>query len=289
MNRYCYQYPHPAVTVDCVIFGFDGEELNVLLIRRGVEPFRDSWALPGGFMKIDESAEDAARRELMEETSLDAEYLEQFHTYSLPNRDPRERVVTIAFVALVKMQEVHGGDDAQEAGWFLVNSLPQLAFDHNEILKDALRYIREKIHFQPLGFELLPRYFTMKELQKLYETILGTEFDRRNFSKKILHFDIIKSVENSNEEEVKRAAAVRFAATCPKQNLTDIQPSRCIESTRSSDEEENDLSTPQKFFAFLDSGKSSKTSQNSRQSRGKLYEFDEENYKKIKKRGFFEF
>ena len=117
-NKYCYRYPHPAVTTDCVIFGFDGSQLNVLLVRRGGEPYLGWWAFPGGFIRMDESSEDGALRELREETQLTPEYVEQFHTYSEPNRDPRERVITIAYLALVKIQEVKGVDDAKEAKWF---------------------------------------------------------------------------------------------------------------------------------------------------------------------------
>ena len=125
-NKYCYRYPHPAVTTDCVIFGFDGERLQVLLIERGIEPYKDHWALPGGFVGIDESAEECARRELQEETGLQGVTIEQFHTFSDVNRDPRERVISIAFYALVKLSEVKGGDDASEAQWFSYDDVPSL-------------------------------------------------------------------------------------------------------------------------------------------------------------------
>lgn len=196
-NKYCYRYPHPAVTADCVIFGFDGSQLNVLLVERGGEPYRGWWAFPGGFVGIDESCEDGALRELQEETQLTPEYVEQFHTYSDPGRDPRERIITVAYLALVRLQDVKGGDDAKEARWFPLDKVPQLAFDHDTILRDALARLRERIHFQPIGYELLPEKFTLKELQTLYESILCVRFDRRNFAKKMLHLDILTSLDET--------------------------------------------------------------------------------------------
>ena len=134
-KMFSYKYPHPAVTTDCVIFGFDGTRLQVLLIERGLEPYKGKWAFPGGFMKMDESAEQGAKRELMEETGMKAEYMEQFHAFTDPDRDPRERVITIAYYALCKIQEVKGGDDAAKAQWFSIDEIPQLAFDHDRILR----------------------------------------------------------------------------------------------------------------------------------------------------------
>ena len=205
-NQYCYRYPHPAVTTDCVIFGFDGERLQVLLIERGIEPFKGKWAFPGGFIKMDESAEEGALRELREETGLDNAYIEQFHTFSDPNRDPRERVITIAYLALVRLQEVKAGDDAAAARWFPIDEIPSLAFDHDFILRMATQRLREQIHFQPIGFELLPKKFTIKELQSLYEAILGINFDRRNFSKKMLHLEILTELDETIWPTPKREA-----------------------------------------------------------------------------------
>ncbi|MBD5358819.1 MAG: NUDIX hydrolase [Bacteroides sp.] len=205
-KQYCYKYPHPAVTTDCVIFGFDGMNLKILLIQRGIEPYKGKWALPGGFLKPDESAEEGALRELKEETGLEYAYIEQFHTYSIPNRDPRERVITIAYLALVKLQKVKGGDDAVNAQWFSVNEVPQLAFDHDVILRDALSRLRERIHFHPIGYDLLPDKFTLKELQTLYESVLGVHFDRRNFAKKMLHLDILTQLDETIWPTPKREA-----------------------------------------------------------------------------------
>lgn len=205
-KKYCYKYPHPSVTTDCVIFGFDGQRLQVLLIERGIEPYKGRWAFPGGFLTPDETAEQGALRELQEETGLTGAYIEQFHTYTDPNRDPRERVITIAYYALVRIQEVKGGDDAAKAQWFALDEVPQLAFDHDRILRDAMRQIRERIHFEPIGFELLPEKFTMRELQSLYEAILDIKFDRRNFAKKMLHFELLIDLDETANPSAKREA-----------------------------------------------------------------------------------
>ena len=192
---YTYKYPRPSVTTDCVIFGYDTKEgLSVLLIKRGIEPFKDHWAFPGGFIKMDEDAETGARRELREETSLETAHIEQFGCFSEVNRDPRERVITIAYYALVKKSDVVGGDDASEAHWFPIDNVPPLAFDHDRILRVALKTLKEKIHFMPIGFELLPSVFTMPQLQELYESILEVKFDRRNFSNKMLKLGILTVV-----------------------------------------------------------------------------------------------
>ena len=205
-KKYCYKYPHPAVTTDCVIFGFDGTRLQVLLVQRGIDPYKGRWAFPGGFLKMDESCEQGALRELQEETGLTGAYIEQFHTFSDPLRDPRERVITIAYSALVKIQQVRGGDDAARADWFALDEVPPLAFDHDMILREALKRLRERIHFEPVGFELLPEKFTMKQLQNLYEAILDVRFDRRNFTKKMLHFNILKQLDEKVKPTPKREA-----------------------------------------------------------------------------------
>lgn len=197
MNKgaYTYQYPHPAVTADCVIFGFDGVSIKVLLIQRGIEPFKGKWAFPGGFMNMDETAEECARRELEEETGLKDAAVEQFHTFSDVNRDPRERVITVAHYALVRLSEVRGGDDAASARWFAMDEVPGLAFDHDRILRLAANRLKERICFEPIGFELLPEVFTMTELQNLYEAILEVRFDRRNFYNKMLKLGVLTEAE----------------------------------------------------------------------------------------------
>lgn len=198
-KTYVYDYPRPSVTTDCVIFGFDGRRLNVLLVERGVEPYKGEWALPGGFLRMDEAAVEGARRELEEETGLTDAYLEQLHTFSDPGRDPRGRVITIAYYALVRLREVRGGDDAADAQWHPIDALPHLAFDHRRIIDSAQHALRERMHFKPVGFKLLPERFTARELQTLYEVVLGVKFDRRNFLKKMLHYNII-SPANEPEE-----------------------------------------------------------------------------------------
>lgn len=205
-QMYCYRYPHPAVTTDCVIFGFDGERLQVLLIERGIEPFKGRWAFPGGFIKMDETAEEGALRELKEETGMENAFIQQFHTFSNPLRDPRERVITIGFYALVRIQEVKGGDDAASARWFPLDEIPALAFDHDHMLRMATQRLRQEIHFHPIGFELLPEKFTLRELQSLYEAILGITFDRRNFAKKMLHLEILNELDETIWPTPKREA-----------------------------------------------------------------------------------
>lgn len=136
---FSYKYPRPAVTTDCVIFGFDGKQLHILLIERSRDPYKGTWALPGGFLEMDETAEEGAARELYEETHVKNVFLEQFYVFSAVNRDPRERVVTIAFYALVRQSDyqILAGDDAARACWFEVDELPPLAFDHDEIISKA--------------------------------------------------------------------------------------------------------------------------------------------------------
>ncbi len=194
---YKYKYPHPSVTTDCVIFGFDGAKVNVLLVERGVEPYKGRWAFPGGFMKMDESALQGAKRELYEETGLKDAYIHQFHTFTAPDRDPRERVITIAYYALVRLSEVKAGDDAAKAQWFPLDKVPSLAFDHDQILREATIALRRQIHFEPIGFELLPEKFTMTQLQHLYEAILDVKFDRRNFSNKMQHLGILTQLDET--------------------------------------------------------------------------------------------
>ena len=197
---YHYRYEHMAVTTDCVIFSYDGKDLSVLLVRRGMEPYAGEWAFPGGFLKMNESAKQGAFRELVEETGLVPSYLDEIGTFSEVDRDPRERTITIAFIALVKPSEVRGGDDALEAQWFPLQKLPPLAFDHQKILESAHEHLRRTIFFEPIGFDLMEDEFTVSTLQRLYEAILGRTFDRANFQKKLLSLGIIENAEPRTEE-----------------------------------------------------------------------------------------
>ena len=205
-GQYVYEYPHPAVTADCVVFGYDGQDLKVLLIRRGKEreasttAYVGEWALPGGFLDAlnDENVAFTASRELMEETGLRVapQNLVEFGTYSDKDRDPRERVITVAHYALVKLANVQADTDAELAEWFALDHVPSLAFDHDTILSDALERIKEDIHFRPVGFDLLPDIFTLPQLQNLYEAILQVKFDRRNFANKMKHYNILSEVDD---------------------------------------------------------------------------------------------
>jgi len=190
---YTYQYARAALTVDCVVFGFDEGELKVLLIERALQPFKGRWALPGGFVRLDEPLDEAARRELEEEAGLEGVFLEQLYTFGTVERDPRERVVSVAYYALVKLaaHDTKAATDAADAQWFPVSKVPKLAFDHADILATALARLKGKVRYQPIGFELLPPKFTLSELQHLYEAVLETELDKRNFRKKVLGFGLL--------------------------------------------------------------------------------------------------
>jgi 8-oxo-dGTP diphosphatase len=196
---YTYEYPRPALTVDCVVFGAADDGLKLLLIERASEPFKGRHALPGGFVDMGETTEEAARRELEEETGLKASFLEQLYTFSGIERDPRERVVSVAYFALVRPSAVVGGDDAASASWFDATELPPLAFDHDEIVTVALARLRAKVRYQPIGFELLPPKFTLGQLQRLYEDILGRALDKRNFRKTLLRMGILDELDEVEE------------------------------------------------------------------------------------------
>jgi 8-oxo-dGTP diphosphatase len=203
-----YEYPRAALTVDCVVFGLDEEDLKVLLIQRDVEPFAGTWALPGGFVHVDETLEQAARRELEEEAGLSRVFLEQLFTFGAVDRDPRERVVTVAYYALVNIRDhrVRAATDAREAAWFPAADTPSLAFDHEEILAAALERLKGKVRYRPIGFELLPRKFTLRQLQHLYETVLEREIDKRNFRRKVLSMGLLVETDEIEQDVAHRAA-----------------------------------------------------------------------------------
>jgi 8-oxo-dGTP diphosphatase len=203
-NGYPCRFP---VTVDCVVFGLDDGGLRVLLIQRDLEPFKGRWALPGGFVR-DETLLQAAQRELREETGVENVYLEQLYTFGDIGRDPRERVITVSYYALVKLSDhrVRAATDARDAKWFGVSELPALAFDHDKILKTARERLKGKVRYQPIGFELLPPKFTLTQLQRLYEKILERPLDKRNFRKKILGMDLLVELDETEQDVAHRAA-----------------------------------------------------------------------------------
>jgi 8-oxo-dGTP diphosphatase len=184
------------VAVDAIVFGYSKSDgVSVLLIKRKYEPFKNCWAIPGGFVLENESLEEAVKRELQEETGITVNYLEQLYSFGEPNRDPRQRVISIAYFALVKsalFQELKATTDAEEAQWFPISKLPTLAFDHKKILQIAIERIRAKIRYQPIGFELLDKKFSFADLEKLYSTLLDKAIDRRNFTKKILSLGLLE-------------------------------------------------------------------------------------------------
>lgn len=208
---YTYEYPRPSVTVDLVIFTIADNDLKVLLIRRAAEPFKDRWALPGGFVEIDESLETAAARELQEEAGVTDVYLEQLYTFGEPQRDPRGRTISVAYFALTDAtgQRIRAASDATDAQWHSVFSSrlkAKLAFDHKQILEYAVWRLRNKIEWTTVGYELLPKKFTLSELQRVYEIILQKPVDKRNFRKKILAQGQIRELNETRSDGAHRPA-----------------------------------------------------------------------------------
>jgi 8-oxo-dGTP diphosphatase len=216
-ERFTYNHARPAVTVDIIIFTFQNNKLSVLLIQRGNDPFANKWALPGGFVDLEENLYDAAQRELAEETNVTDVYLEQLYTFGQPDRDPRTRVITVAYFALVSadeaaMMNIRGGFDARDARWWDMYALPELAFDHDRILSYALQRLRWKLEWTALGFLLLPNEFTLSELQRVYETVLDEPMDKRNFRRKMLATDVLEETGNMREGDHRPAKLYRFTA-----------------------------------------------------------------------------
>jgi 8-oxo-dGTP diphosphatase len=203
-----YKYARPAVTVDCVVFGLDDEDLKVLLIERDREPFAGRWALPGGFVDADETLAQAALRELSEETGVTKVYLEQLYTFGDPGRDPRDRVITVAYYALVRRLDhaPRAASDARSVGWFPASRCPPLAFDHKEIVASARQRLQAKLRYQPVGFELLPRKFTLSQIQRVYEAVLERPLDKRNFRKKLLGTGVLTALDETERGVAHRAA-----------------------------------------------------------------------------------
>lgn len=203
----------PNIAVDCVIFGLDkSADLRVLLIQRALTPFKSKWALPGGFVLPNETLDAAAQRELEEETGVKNVFIEQLYTFGALDRDPRGRIISVAYYALVNLQ-IHpptAASDAEAAQWFSIKELPSLAFDHAQILDMAIQRLDAKVRYQPIGFELLPPKFTLSELQNLYETIVGKKLNRRNFRAKFLKMGILEQLEKQKNVSHRPAFLYKF-------------------------------------------------------------------------------
>lgn len=196
------------ISIDCVIFGFKNNELEVLLIKRAINPFMGYWALPGGFIKKEELVKEAADRILFETTGINNIYLEEFEIFDDINRFPNWRVLTLGHYALISPDNYHlsTGIDTSEVKWFSINNLPELPFDHLTIINSALNKLRNRVRYKPIGFELLPAKFTLPQLQKLYEVILGKNLDKRNFRKKIMKMHLLKKLNEKDKNNIKRPA-----------------------------------------------------------------------------------
>ena len=205
---YQYEYPHPAVTTDIVIFTIRDKQLKLLLIKRAGTPYKGKWALPGGFVQMNEDLETGARRELAEETGISGVYLEQLYTFGTVDRDPRERVITVAYYALIPSDQIvlQAATDAEAVGWFGMDELPPLAFDHQAIVAMAHQRLVAKLDYSTIAFQFMPREFTLSELQEVYETILREEVDRRNFRKWILALEQIEETGEERREGAHRPA-----------------------------------------------------------------------------------
>ncbi len=205
---FTYEYARPAVTVDITVFTVRNDELNILLIKRAEPPFQGGWAIPGGFVMEDEDLEEAAARELVEETGVCDVYLEQLYSFGAPGRDPRGHTVTVAYSALIPSDnlELTASTDAEDAAWFAIDKLPELAFDHDEILEVALDRLVAKLEYSTLAFQLMPEAFTLTELQHVYELIERKEIDKRNFRKRILALNAIEPTGEEKREGPHRPA-----------------------------------------------------------------------------------
>ena len=210
MYLYCVKRTQNIeIAVDAIVFGYNKEDgVRLLLIKRKYDPFKGEWAIPGGFVLDNESLEDAVERELQEETGVKINYLEQLYTFGKPGRDPRRRIISVAYFGLVKssqFEKLNATTDAEEAQWFNIKELPKLAFDHQEILKIAIERLRAKITYQPIGFELLEQKFPFSDLEHLYTALLDRAIDRRNFKKKVMSLGILEEL----DEKAKSAGAGR--------------------------------------------------------------------------------
>ncbi len=197
------------VSVDAVVFGYDQEQgISVLLIKRKNEPFQKMWALPGGLVLNGESLDDAVNRELKEEAGIDVNYLEQLYTFGSPDRDPRNHAISISYFGLVRPDDfqIVAHTDAEDVSWFNIKKIPKLAFDHKKIIDAAIKRLRGKITYEPVGFELLDKEFPFSDLEKLYQALLDQDIDRRNFKKKIMSLGILEELEETVQRKAGRPA-----------------------------------------------------------------------------------
>lgn len=206
--KFNYDYPRPAVTVDIPVFTIKDNDLKILLVRRYTEPFTGEWSLPGGFVGIDESLEKAAQRILLEKTGVDDLYLEQLYTFGNTKRDPRSRVITVAYFALINSDnlKIKKQKYESEVKWFSAHKLPKLVFDHNEIAEYALKRVKWKLEYTTAGFKLLPKHFTLTQLQDIYTIVFNKDFDKRNFRKKVLSLNILEETTQRIENVAYRPA-----------------------------------------------------------------------------------
>ena len=207
MHQFYQKEDRQLIAVDCIIFGFDKGKLNLLLLKRNFEPSKGQWSLAGGFLKRNESLDEAASRVLCKLTGLKDVYLEQLNTYGHPDRDPGERVVSVSYYALLKVED-YDKDIVKENGahWRPIEDIPVLLFDHREMADKALKRLRRKAKSRPIGFELLPEKFTLPQLQSLYEAIYQKQLDKRNFRKKILSMDLLDKMEEKDKSASKKGA-----------------------------------------------------------------------------------
>jgi ADP-ribose pyrophosphatase YjhB (NUDIX family) len=206
INKYKSQ-DRILVAVDCIIFGFDGKQLQALLIKRGFEPEKGNWSLMGGFTNQNESTDQAAVRILLQLTGLHNIYMEQLYCFSDVNRDAAGRVISIAYFALINIEDYNEQMQFEhEARWFELSKIPSLIFDHNQMVQTAKQRLQQKVSNHPIGFELLPEKFTLPQLQNLYEAIYESALDKRNFTRKILSLGILNRLDEKNKESSRKGA-----------------------------------------------------------------------------------
>lgn len=209
MSPYYIHHPKFYVAVDCIIFGFSEGELSLLLLKRNFQPAKGEWSLMGGFVQENESTDDAAKRVLYDLTGLEKVYMEQVGAFGEINREPGERVISVAYYALINIAEYnHEFVKQHNAYWVKINEVPKLIFDHDEMVTRARKIMQQKASTKPIGFNLLPKLFTLTQLQSLYEAIYGETLDKRNFRKSVAAMDFIEKTDKIDKDSSKRGAAL---------------------------------------------------------------------------------